>query len=210
MNRAKHHKELTTREVAILAGVSMRSVAKAIAGTSVGLATLEKIAAALEVVLPERVRRSAGRPLIMHGLSKNDENKYLVYAFHHMHARCTDESHPDYFYYGARGISVCKRWSKSEQGLKNFIADLGRRPTPQHSLHRIRPTGNYGPSNCIWADKLTQSRQKSNLATLVVNEQLMTCDQAVNQMVQDGVAIKYIVDARGVVKQYKPRKRRPA
>jgi len=42
----------------------------------------------------------------------------------------------------------------------NFIEDMGRRPTPKHSLDRIDVNGNYGPDNCKWATIAEQNRNK--------------------------------------------------
>lgn len=65
-----------------------------------------------------------------------------------MRERCFNPDHHGYLNYGARGISVCDRWNQS---FKTFLADMGRRPSSQHSLDRIDVDGNYEPDNCRWA-----------------------------------------------------------
>jgi hypothetical protein len=61
--------------------------------------------------------------------------------------------------HGARGIRVCDRWRAS---FANFIADIGPRPTPQHSIDRIDNDGNYCPDNCKWATPTEQNQNKRN------------------------------------------------
>ena len=80
-------------------------------------------------------------------------------AWQSMHQRCTNEKCRCYKNYGARGIKVCRRW----QNYENFLADMGRRPSPEHSLERKNNNGNYCPANCVWATKIEQaSNRRSN------------------------------------------------
>ena len=71
--------------------------------------------------------------------------------------RCTNKNHHKYSSYGARGITVCDRWLNS---LDNFIKDMGDRPSLDYSLDRINNDGNYEPSNCRWATRSQQMRNR--------------------------------------------------
>lgn len=48
--------------------------------------------------------------------------------------------------------------------FKNFLADMGPRPSPDHSIDRFpNKGGDYEPGNCRWATTLEQNRnQKTN------------------------------------------------
>jgi hypothetical protein len=77
-----------------------------------------------------------------------------------MTGRCLVVTHPQYKDYGGRGIKICKRWlERNGQGTRNFIADMGEKPSSKHSLDRIDNDGDYTPENCRWA---TPSEQQLN------------------------------------------------
>ena len=80
-----------------------------------------------------------------------------------MKNRCNRPSSQDYHRYGARGIKVCDRWLD----FRNFLADMGPRPSPKHSIDRFpNNDGNYEPGNCRWATEREQSLNKSTTLRL--------------------------------------------
>ncbi len=84
-------------------------------------------------------------------------------AWTNMITRCTNPKHNRWQHYGGRGITICERWRNSYEA---FLSDVGRRPSPAHSLDRYPDCdGNYEPGNVRWAtgteQRLNQRRQKA-------------------------------------------------
>lgn len=78
-------------------------------------------------------------------------------AWKAMKGRCYNQNKKSFLLYGGRGIKVCDRWLNS---FKNFLKDMGKRPSPRHSLDRINVDGDYEPNNCRWADDSVQNANK--------------------------------------------------
>lgn len=98
---------------------------------------------------------------LKHGHSRGKEKTSREYAtWCSMIGRCETETDTNYHNYGARGIKVCERWRKS---FENFLADMGSRPTPTHSLDRKDVNGDYTHKNCRWATKEEQMRNRRKL-----------------------------------------------
>lgn len=74
-----------------------------------------------------------------------------------MIARCHRPAARSFSKYGGRGITVCERWRESYAA---FLADMGRRPSPRHSLERLDNDGPYAPGNVVWATAAAQARNR--------------------------------------------------
>jgi hypothetical protein len=105
-----------------------------------------------------------------HGHAKRGSASCEYRSWADMHTRCGNRNRKDYKDYGARGITVCERW----ESFENFLADLGFKPSPQHSLDRIDPNGNYEPGNVRWATPIEQANNKRTNRLLTIGGQEAT------------------------------------
>ena len=106
---------------------------------------------------------------------KHGETKTVLYKkWDSMRQRCKNPNNPSYPHYGARGITVCKEWD-------NFLSfkqwSISNGYQPNLSIDRIDVNGNYEPSNCRWADVITQANNKTTSRYIEYNGRKQTVAQ---------------------------------
>jgi len=98
-------------------------------------------------------------------IANRQERRATWQVWYDMLSRCFKTGNHSYHNYGKRGITVCDRWVNS---FEAFLQDMGKRPSPAHSIDRIDNDGNYEPDNCRWAtlDEQARNNRRNNLLTL--------------------------------------------
>jgi hypothetical protein len=87
--------------------------------------------------------------------------------------RCTNPKRENYPKYGGRGIKLCERW----RVFANFYADMGARPSPDHSIDRTDTDGDYAPENCRWATSKEQANNGRHNRWIELNGERKTMKQ---------------------------------
>lgn len=131
-----------------------------------------------------------------HGATAGGANPPEYKAWRQAKLRCYSTKNPDYRHYGGRGIRMCDRW---RDDFAAFLADMGPRPTG-YTLDRVDVNGDYGPANCRWASRYTQSNNTRQCVYVMHLGERMTMSQ---------LAAKYGVDYAAVRQRIRYRKQTP-
>lgn len=83
-----------------------------------------------------------------------------------MKQRCHNPKRPRFKDWGARGITVCDRWRND---FAAFLADMGEKPSPDHTLDRKNGELGYSPENCRWATKREQSENRPTFVNQITH-----------------------------------------
>lgn len=123
--------------------------------------------------------RAAGNTI--HGkatrVNKAPEYKIYIGIIGRCESRLDDRS-KDYI---GRGISICARWRHGQNGktgFECFYEDMGPRPSRLHSIDRKDNNGNYEPSNCRWATKVEQGRNRRSNRNIIYRGRSITMTEA--------------------------------
>lgn len=104
-----------------------------------------------------RHRERASEANTKHGMYQT----WLYKLWENIKIRCYNPKAAHYHNYGGRGIKVCPRWKDSFENFRDdILAEIGERPTPQHSLDRIKNDEDYKSGNVRWSTTTTQGRNK--------------------------------------------------
>lgn len=120
---------------------------------------------------PEQLSRFRSKKATTHGASKRGKKSHEYKSWQSMRQRCTNPKAAGYRRYGGRGITVCEAWMAS---FTAFLADMGPRPSIQHTLDRLDNDGNYEPGNCRWATTHEQAQNRCNTMAITMDGETLT------------------------------------
>lgn len=103
----------------------------------------------------------------MHGTTE-----YVIWSG--MIERCHNKNNKRFKDYGAKGISVCDEWKCS---FEAFYADMGSRPSKEHSIDRIDGSKGYNKQNCRWATAVEQNLNRANNHLIPFNGEMLPYTQ---------------------------------
>lgn len=120
-------------------------------------------------------KETAGDSTRTHGLSNSVEYK----IWQGILKRCYNKNHKEFHLWGGKGISVSPQW---KNGFIQFYNDIGKRPSPIHSIDRIDGSKGYSKENCRWATPIEQSLNTSKTNKFIFNNEIMSLRQVASKI----------------------------
>lgn len=101
---------------------------------------------------------------------EKDTRLILLSRWNGIKSRCSSPADPNFYSYGARGISLCDEWLDFERFYHDVVDDF----EPHLELDRVNPYGDYSPENTRWiTPEENQNRDKRERPSTVEELELM-------------------------------------
>ena len=117
--------------------------------------TVEEIIATKKVIVADKRDIKTGRFMKTHGLTKT--RLFNIWAG--MKNRCYNKNKKEYSRYGEKGIGICDEWRNNFMNFYRWALSNGYKENL--TLDRIKNDKGYSPENCRWADRKTQTLNRS-------------------------------------------------
>lgn len=112
-----------------------------------------------------RVNCGCVRGTTKHGMASSSE--YVAWL--HIKSRCLNPKDKNYSNYGGRGISMFPAWVDD---FSAFLAEIGPKPSPEHSIDREDNSKGYEPGNIRWTTVYVQANnRRTNLLITISGEE---------------------------------------
>jgi hypothetical protein len=103
----------------------------------------------------------------IHGFKPKSGAHPFYQTWTHILDRCLNPKSADWENYGGRGITLCRKWRR----FLGFHKDMFSTWKPGLTLERTNNGKGYSKSNCKWADRIVQNRNKRNNKLIIFSGQ---------------------------------------
>lgn len=125
-------------------------------------------------------------------------NLALYKCWKHIKQRCYNKKDHDYNYYGGRGISVCEAWKNDYSAFKKWAIKAGWFVGCGLTIERIDNDSDYEPSNCRWATRSEQSKNRRSNRKYWFEGKLQTITDIAKELGISVSALSYRIKKHGL------------
>lgn len=123
--------------------------------------------------LRRRTTAARGRANRKLGISVDPAMKRTYDSWRSMIGRCYQKGNASYKRYGAVGVTVATAW----RTFDGFFKDMGIRPGPEYTIERVNGNKPYTKSNCRWATRAEQARNRKSTVWIEANGVTLTASE---------------------------------